>query len=124
MARREPRTPQTEEGRRIITAIDQGTTDFKALADAINDLPDPQEAFDIATYLQEHHDTLRGHAADLRAVQAARIWDSRKMTLTELGEKLGGVTKQRAGQLVRDGQAARPPRTRTIRGSRKEQPSE
>jgi hypothetical protein len=117
MTRREP---QSEEGRRIITAIDAGMTDFKALADAVNALPDPQEAFDIATYLQEHHDTLRGHAADLRAQQVRRIWASQEMTLAELGDKLGGLTKQRAGKILRESQAPRPPRTRTIRGSRKE----
>lgn|GEM_PF-3264140 len=45
----------------------------------------------------------RAQAADVRAEQALRIWNSEPMTMAELGRRLGGVSKQRAGKLLERG---------------------
>src|ERR1700683_272423 len=68
----------------------------------IRHLP-PDEAFTAASELVKTQAAFRAQAADIRAEQALRIWNSESMTVTELGRRLGGISKQRADRLLERG---------------------
>src|SRR5580704_9188728 len=68
----------------------------------IRHLP-PDEAFTAAGELVQTQAAFRAQAADIRAEQALRIWNSEPMTMTELGRRLGGISKQRADKLLERG---------------------
>lgn len=61
------------------------------------------EAFTAAGQLVEIQAAFRAQAADVRAEQALRVWNSEPMTMAELGRRLGGVSKQRADRLLKRG---------------------
>jgi 8-oxo-dGTP diphosphatase len=63
----------------------------------------PHEAFSAASELVKTQAAFRAQAADIRAEQALRIWNSESMTITELGRRLGGISKQRADKLLERG---------------------
>jgi 8-oxo-dGTP pyrophosphatase MutT (NUDIX family) len=63
----------------------------------------PDGAFAAASELVKTQAALRAQAADIRAEQALRIWCSESMTVTELGRRLGGISKQRANKLLERG---------------------
>jgi 8-oxo-dGTP pyrophosphatase MutT (NUDIX family) len=63
----------------------------------------PDEAFAAASELVKTQAAFRAQAADIRAEQALRIWSSESMTVTELGRRLGGISKQRANKLLERG---------------------
>jgi hypothetical protein len=95
--------PAAHEEHEIIAAIEDRTRTFEELAERINRFPDPQRAFELATRLADTERTISGRrAADLRAQQVRRIWESEELTLTELGTRAGGVTKQRAKKWLQD----------------------
>ena len=78
-------------------------TAFDSYVREIRRLP-PDEAFAAASELVETQAAVRAQAADIRAEQALRIWNSESMTVTELGRRLGGISKQRADKLLEHGQ--------------------
>ncbi|HEV8653185.1 MAG TPA: hypothetical protein VG276_28265 [Actinomycetes bacterium] len=65
---------------------------------AVEQVTDPQQAFELATELVDDLGRLEGQAADLRARQVGRIWASETMTLEVLAQRIS-VRKARAGQL-------------------------
>jgi 8-oxo-dGTP pyrophosphatase MutT (NUDIX family) len=75
---------------------------FDAYVREIRRLP-PDEAFAAASELVKTQAAYRAKAADIRAEQALRIWTSESMTVTELGRRLGGISKQRADKLLERG---------------------
>lgn len=62
----------------------------------------PRRQFNEATALEEELRKMTSQAAERRAVAAARLQDA-GLSLTEIGEVLGGLTKQRASRLVNKG---------------------
>lgn len=84
----------------ILAAIEQRTQTFEDLADAINRYPDPQRAFELATLLADTERDLTGRGAELRARQAHRIYEAEEMSLTELGKRIGNLSKQRALKML------------------------
>src|SRR5580698_8616227 len=81
---------------------DMQRTAFDAYVREIRSLP-PDEAFSAASELVKTQAAFRAQAADIRAEQALRIWNSESMTVTELGRRLGGISKQRADKLLERG---------------------
>jgi 8-oxo-dGTP diphosphatase len=81
---------------------DMQRTAFDAYVREIRSLP-PDEAFSAASELVKTQAAFRAQAADIRADQALRIWNSESMTVTELGRRLGGISKQRADKLLERG---------------------
>ncbi|MFI5935779.1 hypothetical protein [Actinoplanes sp. NPDC051494] len=67
---------------------------------AVEEIPEPNRAFEQATALREAIDGLVGEAAALRARMAARIYESEKLSLAALANRIG-VSKARADQLIR-----------------------
>lgn len=98
-----------DEEQAILAAIHARSETFDELAERINRFPDPQRAFELATLLADAERKLGGPAADLRAQQVRRIWEAEELTLTELGNRIGGVSKQRARRLLLDAGAKNAP---------------
>lgn len=91
-----PERPEVERARAV----------FAELAAAVNAL-DPETAFEAARDLLDEYQRLASQAQDLRDVQVARIYESRRMTLAELAKvtrwgasRDGGVTRGRMSQIV------------------------
>ncbi|WP_433346026.1 hypothetical protein [Micromonospora sp. CA-111912] len=98
---------------------DDGESPGKALDDALAQLkesaaaamaaieltPEPNRAFEQATALRATVDELVGDAADLRARMAARIYESEKLSLAGLANRIG-VSKARADQLIRSAKSS------------------
>lgn len=91
--------PHAEE-QAILAAIAAGNADTKSLAEQIDRFPDPQRAYELATMLANAKRQETGIATATRLRQVKRLWESANMTLTELGKRLGGVTKQRAKRML------------------------
>lgn len=72
----------------------------------IEGTPDPQEAFAQATRLTEELRTATNEAGNLRGRVLMRIWESEKMSLAALAQRVG-VSKSRADQLVRGAQTSK-----------------
>lgn len=72
-------------------------------SDAIDREP-PEIAFvmasDLTALIADAHRKAAGIAADLRARSAGRIWDTEKLSLAALADRIG-VSKARADQLIR-----------------------
>ena len=85
-------------------ALDRALTELgvsaAAAMAAIEATPEPGLAFERATALREVTDRMVGEAADLRARMAARIFESEKMSLATLANRIG-VSKARADQFIR-----------------------
>lgn len=81
---------------------DKQRTAFDARVREIRCLP-AHEAFTAASELVKTQAAFRAQAADIRAEQALRIWNSELMTVAELGRRLGGISKQRADKLLERG---------------------
>lgn len=86
------------EARAALEAFD---TAYERAAAAIRAVPDPDEAFRIANDLAERISRLKSYVAQLRTDSAGRIWDSERMTLTSLADRIG-VSTTRAHQLIAD----------------------
>lgn len=84
------------------TDDDEQRKAFDTRVREIRHLP-PDEAFTAAGELVQTQAAFRAQAADIRAEQALRIWNSEPMTMTELGRRLGGISKQRADRLLERG---------------------
>lgn len=76
-----------------------------AAMSAIEATPEPNRAFERATALREVVDRMVGEAADLRARMAARIYESEKMSLAALANRIG-VSKARADQFIRSAKSS------------------
>lgn len=79
---------------------------FEEAQSALSRIPDPHRAFEVATELAEHFRELADDAADLRALTVNRIWEAEATSLAGLAEKIG-VSKARAGQLMKSARSAR-----------------
>jgi hypothetical protein len=81
------------------------------LSDAADRMPDPQAAFDLVTKAaDEYRDEswkLTSALAAIRARQVQRIYEAEKLTLVELGQRIGGLTKQRAKKMLQAAAASR-----------------
>ena len=90
-----PMTDYQLAAQEIAAALDQLQRTFRL----IEETPDPQRAFELATKLVDDLGVLYERAADLRAHQVGRIWQAEKMSLAGLAERIS-VSKARAGQFV------------------------
>lgn len=72
----------------------------------IEGTPDPQEAFTQATQFTEELRAATNEAGSLRGRVLMRIWESEKMSLAALAQRVG-VSKSRADQLIRGAQTAK-----------------
>lgn len=86
----------------IHAAMDAHDINFDQLAAMIDRHPDPQRALDLANELAERDSKRKSAIADLRARQVRRIWEAEEMSLTELGARIGGLSKVRARRMVQD----------------------
>ncbi|MBB5870590.1 DNA-binding transcriptional regulator YiaG [Allocatelliglobosispora scoriae] len=87
-----------------ISTFDQDLTAVKATflsaQEAVRAAPEPQQGFKQATDLAELMRDLADTAAGLRAEAVRRIWQSEKMSIAELADRIG-VSKARADQLLK-----------------------
>jgi hypothetical protein len=83
----------------LVTAVEN-------LIAALDKIPDPQDAFNRLTQAADEFTAearkLTSTFGAKRAQQVQRIWEAEELTLTELGDRIGGVTKQRARKLLLD----------------------
>ncbi|WP_406319130.1 hypothetical protein OHA77_17650 [Streptosporangium sp. NBC_01639] len=89
-----------------LTALDR---DFEAAVGIVRKIGDPNQAFQQATELGEILRKLYEASADLRAEQAARIFETERMSLAGLADRIG-VSKARAAQLVKTAKSANRPK--------------
>lgn len=80
--------------------------DYEEAAMQIRAISDPQRAFERATELVSMLREITGHAADERAFAAERIKERERLSLAQLGERIG-MSKQRAGKLLERAEKAR-----------------
>jgi hypothetical protein len=81
-------------------ALDALDVAYKEAVAAVRAVPDPEAAFPYANELSEKLRELSIAAAALRTETAARIWDSKRMTLAALADRIG-VSTTRAHQLIK-----------------------
>ncbi|MFG1751438.1 hypothetical protein [Streptosporangium sandarakinum] len=86
--------------------------DSEAAAGAVREIGDPNQAFQQATELVETLRKLYEASADLRAEQAARIFETERMSLAGLADRIG-VSKARAAQLVKTAKSVGRPKAET-----------
>ena len=92
----------------VAQALDTIRRAYEEAATIIEDISDPQEAFDRATELAEGiRKVYEDEAAKLRALQVGRIWEAKEMSLTELANHISVGSRQRAHQLLRAAVEAR-----------------
>lgn len=88
----------------VAHALDAIRRVYEEAAAIIEQIPDPQEAFDRADELADGiRQVYDEQATKLRASQVARIWNSEKMTLGELASRMSRSqprSRQRAHQLL------------------------
>lgn len=82
-------------------ALEALDTAYERAVAAVRAVPDPQAAFPYANELSEKLRELSVAAAALRTETAGRIWDSERMTLGTLAERIG-VSTTRAHQLIKN----------------------
>lgn len=89
-------------------AADLATLDraFSETVVAVQGVNDPNLAFECATELVEALRRMYEVSGELRAEQAARIFDAEKMSLAGLADRIG-VSKARAAQLVNTAKSAK-----------------
>lgn len=84
-------------------ALDMIRRAIEEAATIIENMPDPQEAFDQADKLADGIRKLHSEQAmKLQRRQVQRIWDSEEMSLTELAKRTNRTSRQRAYQLLQD----------------------
>jgi hypothetical protein len=88
----------------VAQALDAIRRAYEEAAAIIENISDPQEAFDradeLATGVRKVYDE---QASRLRAEQVERIWSSEEMSLTELASRISRSqprSRQRASQLL------------------------
>lgn len=85
------------------TALDKVIADLTAAAAQVEQIADPQQAFEVASRIADRvaevTQEMAALTAGVRGRQVVRIWDAEKMTLAELGKRIGR-TKQRAKQIL------------------------
>lgn len=84
--------------RAALADIDTAYRSAVARVDAEDDL---DAAHTTAKELASHMRALSDGAAELRARTVRRIWAAERLSLADLGNRIG-VSKTRAGQLLRD----------------------
>jgi hypothetical protein len=86
----------------VAQALDVIRRAYEEAATIIEDIDDPQEAFDradqLANGIRKVYDDL---ATPLQREQVRRIWESEEMTLTELAKRTSRASRQRAYQLLK-----------------------
>lgn len=89
----------------VAQALDAIRRAYEEAAAIIENIPDPQEAFDRADELADGiRKVYEEQASRLRGEQVERIWSSEEMSLSELATKISRSqprTKQRAFQLLK-----------------------
>lgn len=83
----------------VEAALDAFDVAYKQAEEAIESVPDPDEAFRRANELAEKIRQLNTAAAVLRTKTAGRVWDSERMSLSVLADRIG-VSTTRAHQLI------------------------
>lgn len=87
----------------VARALDSIRRAYEEAATIIEDITDPQEAFnradELADGIRKVYDDL---ATPLQRRQVERIWDSEEMTLGELAKRTNRSSRQRAYQMLQD----------------------
>ncbi|MGH3856890.1 MAG: hypothetical protein ACRDR6_26100 [Pseudonocardiaceae bacterium] len=83
----------------VEAALDALDAAYDKAAASIKAVPDPDVAFPYANELAERIRKLASKAAGLRTDTAGRIWDSERMSLSSLADRIG-VSTTRAHQLI------------------------
>jgi hypothetical protein len=88
----------------VAQALDTIRRAYEEAAAIIDNISDPQEAFDRADELADGIRTIYDEqATKLRAQQVGRIWEAEEMSLTELANRISRSqprSRQRASQLL------------------------
>lgn len=84
----------------VEAALDAFDVAYDQAAEAIKAVPDPDEAFRRANELAEKIRQLNTAAAVLRTETAGRVWNSERMSLSVLADRIG-VSTTRAHQLIK-----------------------
>jgi plasmid maintenance system antidote protein VapI len=78
---------------------------YEIAASLVQQEPDAEAAFRLATELRQTADDIVSDAATLRALMAHRLMTAEGMSLAQLAERLG-TSKARADQLIRAARGA------------------
>ena len=84
----------------VAAMLEELNVTCERIAAAVRDTPDLDLAFQLADDLSETIAKLAVVAASLRTEAAGRIWDSKRMTLSVLADRIG-VSTTRAHQLIK-----------------------
>jgi hypothetical protein len=99
--------PDGDESRRVRDAVAAVIDTCETAAALIAKMRDAQAAFDASGELEETLTKLKAAATDLRSLMVERIWSENELKLAELGQRIGGVSKQRASQRLKEARKIR-----------------
>lgn len=86
----------------VAQALDAIRRAYREAAAIIEEISDPQQAFDRADELADGiRKVYDDQAVPLQREQVKRIWEAEEMTLTELAKRTNRASRQRAHQLLR-----------------------